>query len=617
MNSKFIESIFIDYLKTDKAQYAILINGSWGCGKTYFWKFVLDDIAEKNNFKRIYISLNGISTINALDHQLFIKLLPYINNQENKIVKNVTALLGNVINKVSDKLLNTSISDLLKGVSIDSYNFSKYVICFDDLERCQIPIKEVLGFINNFVEHKNLKTIILADEINIDTKQAGYDNIKEKVVGRIINYKPNISLILPKLIEKYKTGNVEFFIFLNSQIEVLVGILEEYKEDNLRIIGYYLDVLEKTFPYLKTKDSQHIQELILFSAIISIEFKRGFLNSNDFKDPKGIDLINEHYYSLYIARTKNNLGKEETEKEKKYSEVFYEKYLEKRVKNYFFYPSLYSYILSGYLNKEALEIEINGRQPELISREIQDFRNLLHYKFRELSDEDFKRLTKSILQYALEGKYIIYDYVAIADFFYFFSDHNLIEESNEEIYEILNRGLEIAKMKKEINDRVLENLLHFGDANPKTTQMKQIVKAIHNEIKQEEYVANGNELIDSLVTKDELALTEIFDKHKLSKELFQYIDDKKFFDAILKITNKQLFNFTELIFQRYNISNIGEYLFEDINCLIKLKGELSNYLSTIDDIEQLRRYLLSTLLQNLNLIINHLNKTKKIPELTD
>ncbi len=142
MTTEHIEQIFTDYIITDKTQYAILLNGSWGCGKTYFWKYTLDKLAKDSKFNTIYLSLNGISKIEDLDHQLFIKLIPFISNQENKIIKNATEFLSNALNKLSSHYLNTSLSDIFKGVSIDTFNFSKYIVCFDDLERCQIPVKK-------------------------------------------------------------------------------------------------------------------------------------------------------------------------------------------------------------------------------------------------------------------------------------------------------------------------------------------------------------------------------------------------------------------------------------------------------------------------------------------
>ena len=42
------------------------------------------------------------------------------------------------------------------------------ILIFDDLERCKIPINDLLGYINQFVEHLNLKVIIVANEKEIN-----------------------------------------------------------------------------------------------------------------------------------------------------------------------------------------------------------------------------------------------------------------------------------------------------------------------------------------------------------------------------------------------------------------------------------------------------------------
>jgi hypothetical protein len=609
MTTEHIETIFTDYIKTEKTQYAILLNGSWGCGKTYFWKYTLDKLAKDSKFNTIYLSLNGISKIEDLDHQLFIKLIPFISNQENNIIKNSTKFLGNALNKLSTHYLNTSLSDIFKGVSIDTFNFLKYIVCFDDLERCQIPVKEVLGFINNLVEHKSLKTIILAHEPEIE-KANGYERIKEKVVGRDLKFELDIASTLPNLFDKYNT-NTDFHNFLTAQKNVITEILIEYKQDNLRIIAFYLDTLERVFPVFKNAETTYIQEIILFSAIIAFEYKSGRLTSADYKDFKGIDEINEYYYSLNIAGVMRKSEKEEAERVKSYADIFYERYLDNKIKAYFFYPSIYSYILSGYFSQAGLEYEIKKRYPEVISKEIQDFRALLHYKFRELSDDDFKRLTKDVLQHAKEGKYFIYDYVQIANFFYFFSKNKLISESNEDIDKILFEGLEITKRRKQINDKVLENLLHFGDENPDVTTIKTHIKGIHYEIKKEEYVANSNELIDCLINKDEIALAEVFKKHEVEKEIFQYADDKILLETLLKISNKQLFNFTELLNHRYRSVNIGEFLFEDVEFLSKVNVGLSKYLYENENIEQPKKFLLTELEITLTQIIDHLKNTRK------
>lgn len=614
MNTDNIKIIFRDYLKTD-TQYAILLNGNWGSGKTYFWKHNLQDIATEAGFKVIYISLNGISRIEALQHVLFIKLLPYINKKENKGIKNLTTILSNGINQVAKHILKTSITDIFKGVSIDAFNFSKHVICFDDLERCQIPIKEVLGFINNFVEHQSLKTIILADETNIDDSQrgSGYDNIKEKVIGRVLTFELNIGEVLPELFKKYEKKNVNFYYFLLEHRQTLIEILAEYKQDNLRIISFYLDNLEKVFPSFKNVDEKYIQELILFTAIITIDFKKGYLKSSDYNTFHGINLIDENYYILNLSRVTREpkTGKDDKERIKTFTELFYDRYLTKRIVNYFFYESVYTYILTGFIDLNFLDSEIKKRYPIRLLPEIEDFQALVNYKFRQMSDIEFKNISERVLKFAKEGKYEIYDYVKIAEFYYLFSDNKLIPQSVESIYNVIIEGLNIAKTRKWINERVLANLLHFGDANPEVTKVKNIVKQIHLEIKKEEYKKESSELINCLTNENDYELFAIFEKRKLSNELFQYIDDQLLFDTLLEISNKQLSNFTELLRYRYETSNIGEFLYEDLTCLSNLNKSLTEYLSKKPEIQPLRNFLYSSLLIVLQKASAHIEETKK------
>lgn len=50
------------------------------------------------------------------------------------------------------------------------FNYSDTVLCFDDLERVNMSIDEVLGYINNFVEHDGIKVIIIGNEDEIADK---------------------------------------------------------------------------------------------------------------------------------------------------------------------------------------------------------------------------------------------------------------------------------------------------------------------------------------------------------------------------------------------------------------------------------------------------------------
>lgn len=607
MNVQSIKTIFIDYLSTDITQYAILINGSWGSGKTYFWKDTLSNVAKEKKYNAIYISLNGINKIETLEQMLFIKKIPLIGKKENKLIKNSRIILTNIINSTSKSFLKFSINDVFQGISADLFDFSKDVICFDDLERCKLPIDEILGYINNFVEHKSVKIVLLADESKIE-----YKNIKEKVIGRSVNFELDIKDILPELLVKYKTNNIEFYSFITNQIEFIIDILVDYKEDNLRTISFFFEILEKIFPSIKNIDNQYIQEIILFSAIISIEFKNGRLTSADYKDFKDLENLTRNYYSLSFMQNirQSDIEDIQNDKPKLYYQTFFETYLNDRSDYYYFYSNIYSFILSGFIDLNELNLEIKKRYPETILPEVQAYQKLVNYNFRKLSDIEFSKLSSEVLNYAEEGRYIIYDYVLIAKFFYFFSEKHLIANSNQEITDILQKGIEISKKRKEINDYTFDNLRHYPDSHPDVIKIYDLVEAAHFEIKNELNYKESNQIINFINQNETDNLSKIFDDNKIIKTVFEYIDGNLLFDSISTTSNDTLTTFTRLLTKRYEISNIGQFLNKDRVCLQTIMYRTRLYLDENNDIKPLQRFLLESLFETLTIACENLDKYK-------
>ena len=68
-----LKAVMDDYLKNELINYAILIKGEWGSGKTFFVK--------KNIVKRydnaLYISLYGISSIDKLSEKIYLEIIIY------------------------------------------------------------------------------------------------------------------------------------------------------------------------------------------------------------------------------------------------------------------------------------------------------------------------------------------------------------------------------------------------------------------------------------------------------------------------------------------------------------------------------------------------------------
>ena len=154
MNQDLTERIK-NYLQLE-TNYAIIINGEYGIGKTHYLtkelfpevkKIDIPNSPKNQKFTPILISLFGINSIEELGKQIVFELYPILKSKGFKLV-------GGIVNLVSKHFTGDQFPDLLKG-SGDSFDFSKVLICIDDFDRKGRVLKldEVFGFVNNLVEN--------------------------------------------------------------------------------------------------------------------------------------------------------------------------------------------------------------------------------------------------------------------------------------------------------------------------------------------------------------------------------------------------------------------------------------------------------------------------------
>lgn len=137
--------------------------------------------------KFLYVSLNGITSFREIEAAFFAALHPNLASRGMGIAAKIIGGLGSV---ALEKYLSVSAdsahaSDFLKTIAT---NTEGYVLIFDDLERCSMPLSDTLGYINNFVEHGEYKAILISNEDElrnyvVDAPRAGYPAIKEKLVS--------------------------------------------------------------------------------------------------------------------------------------------------------------------------------------------------------------------------------------------------------------------------------------------------------------------------------------------------------------------------------------------------------------------------------------------------
>lgn len=220
-NSRVWSAVEAFVSRDDSPQYALLIDGPWGVGKTHFQK------ALKTHFEAekvwLYVSVYGLSSKAEIDKAVFAALYPQLSGNAAKVVGAFAraALSAGKLNFPLDP------TTLLDRKSID-------VIVFDDLERSSLPPGELLGYINSFVEHEHdgLKVILLANVDAMEQSEA-FEKTREKVIGRSVRLKPDIDAAFPTFAASVS----------ESARDVILGAADRFKDrftesgtDNMRLL---------------------------------------------------------------------------------------------------------------------------------------------------------------------------------------------------------------------------------------------------------------------------------------------------------------------------------------------------------------------------------------------
>lgn len=332
-----------DYIKESIYKYAVMIDGNWGCGKTYFIKEKLINILkDKNpNKKFIYISLYGLATINDIKQAIYIETLSNFSKKKKKYIEYLKLFkpLLKTIDYISSIdgsfIVDNVIKQIQNNTTIKSSDM--LVVVMDDLERCECPINEVLGYINSIIEHSKIKVIIVANEEeinksslftntelkylvamqNIDTDTSGlsdifnpsnekddysisdsplplktlkdraesifdtktdYELIREKVIGEVFHYSPNFKATIINILENTKLDK-NLKSYLMQQTDYFIETLKKESHQNLRTFQFFL--LKFAFIYQNLKSTTKIT-LPLFTVLK----EQTFLECIKFKSSK-------------------------------------------------------------------------------------------------------------------------------------------------------------------------------------------------------------------------------------------------------------------------------------------------------------------------------------------
>lgn len=285
-----IVNVLINYVDESIYDYAVMIDGEWGCGKTYFIKKRLYTELEKHEKEKaqnqegykpkgiIYLSLYGVKSLEEVSKQILMESYFVKSGNAKGIIRKGTEITGKMLPVLFD-IIKTKTGLELEAENVSNaaggfFSVKDSILIFDDLERCNCPVNEVLGYINTYVEHEGMKVIIIANQKEIG-KNAYLTNQELKYLvaaNEKINFDENIerkSNFFTQSNEEEKIKeNAVAISTIKDRINKLFGQDVQYEKVKEKLVGvtiYYYPVLQDVFTKLiRSKEiDDRLQSLLL------------------------------------------------------------------------------------------------------------------------------------------------------------------------------------------------------------------------------------------------------------------------------------------------------------------------------------------------------------------
>ena len=619
-----VESI-LDYIRSDYTDYAVMINGEWGSGKTHFWNNKVRKKIESmqlngRRYTTIYMSLYGISNLEEISKKIFIEttqlmdknLRKFMNNNEQTTIPeyaktgiDMANLFG--VTQNGDKL------DYAEFFSTDDK-----VLCFDDLERANVDVIDILGYINNFVEHDHIKTIIICNEKELSTKLKSsniemktfiatylldkqneltkadkpivekiqdkiehvfdkandYERIKEKLIGETFEYAPKFDYIINGILMRYES-NPDLIRFLRENTGFIISTFNKSGTRNLRILKHALNDFKKIYEMVSKSypntSNRVMQTMLIFTIAVSFEIKAGKITKDKFVNIKD----NEEYKSILVS------SRILMDNRQFYIKEFDNNYYYNFKSDYRFFKFIEYYVRTRIFDmkifKENMETIINTIDTENLPA----YKRLLTEEYWKIPDDQFDGVIEEVYNDVKEGKLELIDTVKIFAYFSYFSRKGLIDYDLKTLKNTFFTGMNLASLKSEYCPNPKEELgkVAIDELEEDMDDILKHFNMLNEQLLDKKYKEIADDVMRCIPMKME-QFYEKFDKQCMEIPIFKYVDSYQLFQRISCASNEDIVLIKEKLVDR--AERYTKQIEPEMKVIKQLKQIIDDYLKGKD-----------------------------------
>lgn len=594
------------YMMNPDPQYAVLLKGKWGCGKTHFINHWIDAYqkqeAEDKVLEPVYVSLYGLSETKQITTAINRVLYPILYGKAAKAGKTFLKFMSAIVLKCDVDWNKDGNSDFSMDLGLDALSIFKSedekvkrgnLLIFDDLERCDIPMKKLLGYLNFFVEQCNCHLIVIGDEDKIaesDNKKI-FGEFKEKTIGREFEIATDIHSALDTFVNQ--TPKNDFVVGHQEQIEKFFAMTEC---DNLRILRQALwdfaRFEESMTGFSEDERYENIMIHVLGTYIISYCEYRG-KNHQLFDAWIRYDIKGQQFGKEKIENLKSQLG-----------------YLHQRYNNVCQRLSNYQTFKIEFVERVLLELNTGNSIKEYVGKEyfapIAEVRSWARInEVYAMSNKEFISFYRTLIDDICGIQVTSMKNLGYAIAYLVYLDSRTIKKFDEKDFNNIREALPKYWEAFQDEESVYDARIAFSRGVNSYMTTKKLKRLPEICAKFNEEYENRLKMSKNLMTRtlEELSDSNVDELCTLNKQalpdhsctydmvsIFNHVDMDKLMNNLLKLNNESLNTFTHFMRGRYDLShNLGNWIHEtdeDIKPLEKLKEKVDE---TIKSEEYIRK----------------------------
>lgn len=303
MTNGDLNQFILHYLTKDKTHSAIMLTGSWGTGKSYYIQNVLVPFLKEGHGKEcVTVSLYGLKSISEVSKNIYLELRAKALSAKGEAATAGKLIAKTIAKGVVGRLgIDLSVDSSTMQELYESVDLSNKLVILEDVERSQIGIFELLGYVNSLVEQDGVKVLLVANEDEIlknhsceETELSAFEqgwlddeqkprsakrmsedaqkylSVKEKTVSDTVQFTGEYTSAILQIIDSFDNSMLKKFAN-DASARTILNLMDTYKHHNLRSLIF---ACQKSVDIMESLNAPYGEDFVesIFFGIICFTF---------------------------------------------------------------------------------------------------------------------------------------------------------------------------------------------------------------------------------------------------------------------------------------------------------------------------------------------------------